>query len=125
MGTPWGLPAIDRFSMKVEKTGTCWLWRAAKSSNGYGMFAIATNKATTAHRWSYTHFVGPIPRGHQIDHLCGVHECVNPAHLEAVTPSENTLRDRATRRRARARRDFLNSITTMRDARILLAGSPS
>jgi hypothetical protein len=45
-----------------------------------------------AHRWSYEHFVGPIPEGLHIDHLCRVRRCVNPDHLEPVTPKENYLR---------------------------------
>ncbi len=35
---------------------------------------------------------GPIPAGMQVDHLCRNTRCCNPAHLELVTPRENTLR---------------------------------
>jgi hypothetical protein len=45
-----------------------------------------------AHRWAYEHFIGPIPAGLEIDHLCRVRHCVNPAHLEPVTKSENRRR---------------------------------
>ena len=97
--TAHGLPAIQRFLMKVEKTPTCWLWTAAKQQGGYGMFgAKNTKKVVAAHRWSYEHFVGPIPKGMQIDHLCRVRHCVNPAHLEPVTPKENLRRGREARR---------------------------
>lgn len=37
-------------------------------------------------------FVGPIPDGLVIDHLCRNPQCVNPMHLEPVTPEENTRR---------------------------------
>lgn len=45
-----------------------------------------------AHRWIYTQRVGPIPEGMQLDHLCRVRACANPAHLEPVTSRQNTMR---------------------------------
>jgi len=82
-----------RFFSKVHKdpeTG-CWLWAAGLNRDGYGQFAPA-GFTMLAHRWAYTHFVGPIPDGLTIDHLCRVRNCVNPKHMEPVTQRENTLR---------------------------------
>lgn len=80
---------LEAFLNKVspEPNSGCWLWTGACRSMEYGSF-----NGTLAHRYSYQTFVGPIPNGLQIDHLCRVHCCVNPAHLEAVTASENSLR---------------------------------
>lgn len=44
------------------------------------------------HRVAYELRVGPIPEGMQIDHLCRVRRCVNPAHLEPVSQTENIRR---------------------------------
>jgi hypothetical protein len=45
-----------------------------------------------AHVFAYVLLVGPIPEGLHLDHLCRVRRCVNPAHLEPVTPGENVRR---------------------------------
>ena len=48
---------------------------------------------------------GPIPVGAELDHLCGMRDCVNPDHLELVTHRENVLRGRGpTAANARKRR---------------------
>jgi len=80
-----------RFIKKVNKTNGCWLWTAAKSDKGYGQFKL-NGKASPAHRISYTHFVGTIPDGLHIDHLCRNRSCVNPDHLEPVSQRENMRR---------------------------------
>lgn len=87
----------DRFLAKVDRSGLCWLWTAYTNPRGYGQFGIGsrtdgTAKVIPAHRWAYEHWVGPIPDGLTIDHLCRNRPCVNPDHLEPVTQGENTLR---------------------------------
>lgn len=82
----------QRFLAKVEKTDACWLWRGAKINTGYGHFWYE-GRNVLSHRVAHLMFVGPIPDGMQVDHLCRVQACVNPAHLEAVTPRVNLLRN--------------------------------
>lgn len=69
----------------------CWQWNGTITYKGYGAFE-RRGKALVAHRVTYELFVGPIPDGCVLDHLCRTRSCVNPAHLEAVTNRENILR---------------------------------
>lgn len=75
--------------VRIPESG-CWIWIAAMS-DGYGHFMV-NGKLIKAHRYAYEQKHGPIPEGLQIDHLCRVRCCVNPAHLEAVTQQENMER---------------------------------
>ena len=80
---------------RISQTGGCWLWQSNATRDNYGLASYLVDgewKSIGAHRLSYITFVGEIPVGHQIDHLCRNKSCINPEHLEAVTARENTLR---------------------------------
>lgn len=81
----------ERFWAKVAKAGPyeCWEWTG--STHPYGSISV-DGKTAYAHRVAYELAVGPIPEGLHIDHLCRNKGCVNPAHLEVVSPGENVLR---------------------------------
>lgn len=76
--------------VEVDEAGH-WIWKAARDTGGYGQLRIG-RRTYKAHRVSYEAFVGPIPDGLHIDHLCRIRECVNPQHLEPVTCLENVRR---------------------------------
>ncbi len=86
------MKAIDRFFRRVESSDdACHLWTGATDPTGYGRFWL-DGKMRYAHRVGFEWAKGAIPAGFQVDHLCRVRNCVNPAHLEAVTQRENLLR---------------------------------
>jgi len=93
-------PLDQRIMGRVVKTWAgyrtqCWLWPATNpaSANGYPKIKI-DGVSYYVHRVSYQLFVGEIPKGLQVDHLCHNKACVRPDHLEPVTPLVNVRRRR-------------------------------
>ncbi len=74
-----------------EPNTGCWLWNGALNLQGYGnLYVRGTNRQ--AHRVAYELYVGAIPPGLELDHLCRMPCCVNPSHLEPVTHQVNMRR---------------------------------
>jgi hypothetical protein len=105
-GNSWVLRPVlpARFFRKVrfDKSG-CWMWTGAYGfhpryrHHRYGQIIVwnkqtRKRRLTTAHKFSYLHVKGNVPKGFDVDHLCGNKLCVNPQHLEAVSHHENMLR---------------------------------
>ncbi|MBP5913182.1 HNH endonuclease [Streptomyces sp. LBUM 1486] len=84
-------PIAKRLDFRTDRSGECWLWTGVLTLGGYGRIKVQGRNAL-AHRVAYEEWVGPIPEGLDLDHLCRVRNCINPAHLEPVTHAENTLR---------------------------------
>lgn len=82
-----------RLAEKIDRAGPggCWLWTGTLNGAGYGTYRV-DGQTVGAHRHVYEVERGPIPEGLHLDHLCSVRRCVNPSHLEPVTPSENIRR---------------------------------
>lgn len=102
----------DRIARNVEIVDAghdtpCWLWTMADSGNGRGggYPRIKLNSRTcAAHIVSFVNVHGYVPANKQIDHACRNRRCVNPDHLEMVTPKRNALlREERNGRRAKRR----------------------
>ena len=85
---------LERFWNKVDKNGSvplirpdlgpCWIWKGRLDKLGYGRLTVNRN-STVAYGVAYKICRGNVGDGLELDHLCRVHPCVNPNHLEAVT----------------------------------------
>jgi hypothetical protein len=97
---------IARFWAKVDKhgpvhrngLGECWLWTAACTPKGYGVF-FAHGANVTAHRTSFILTHARLPVGGEVRHRCDVRRCVRPEHLDGGTALSN-VSDRVLRKRS-------------------------
>lgn len=79
----------------------CWLWAGGDDGSGRGAYGRilrpGTRRVMPAHRYVHETFIGPIPFGYDVDHICAkwtydpllTHRCVNPDHLQAIPPRLN------------------------------------
>lgn len=86
----------------------CLLWTGSRLPLGYGQMTVG-GRTCGAHMVAYQEWVGPIPDGHQVHHLCDVayapgdftyRRCFEPSHLTTGTPAENSRHMAETRRSA-------------------------
>jgi hypothetical protein len=88
-----GTPIRVRLERYFERTDGCWEWTGYKNSVGYGMIGSGGNKSRPlmAHRVAYEIYVGPVPAGMELHHVCQNKGCVNPEHLTPITRAEHSL----------------------------------
>lgn len=78
--------------IEPEPFSGCWLWIGCLDPKGYGQFNRNGLDRIGAHRAAYELLQETVPDDLELDHLCRVHSCVNPRHLEPVTHLENVRR---------------------------------
>jgi hypothetical protein len=74
----------------IDKRHDEWTWIGSRTGHGYGTITFG-GATRAAHRFVYEIYVGPIPDGLHIMHLChqGAQGCVTPEHMAVGTPAEN------------------------------------
>ena len=73
-------------------SSSCWISRWKPSDpRGYTRVRSA-NRRIGIHVLMWIQVNGPVPEGLFIDHLCREPSCINPAHLEPVSHTENVRR---------------------------------
>jgi len=81
--------AKQKMRHHTRKDGSgCHLWTSVINDNGYGII-FWEGQRLRAHRLAYELWVAPIPDGSVVHHTCSKKSCVNPKHLQAITPQEN------------------------------------
>jgi hypothetical protein len=98
-----GRTALAWFEGHLDVRGDfeCWLW-TGMLDKGYGRIVVG-GVTHAAYRFSYVLHRAEIPAGLALDHLCRMPACVNPWHLEPVTPAVNSRRALGYRRRKLSR----------------------
>jgi hypothetical protein len=81
--------------VRLDSESGCWEWIGALDGKGYGAFTLNRDtpgepaRQVTAYEWAYEYCIGPIHSGKQLHHFCENIRCVNPFHLEPLTPKEH------------------------------------
>lgn len=83
-------------SRTVVNLTPCWTWTGATTSKGYGCLSDG-HRTVLAHRLAWESVNGPIPDGLTVNHRCMNKRCVNPEHLELLTPGDNLRHGRGMR----------------------------
>ena len=90
-----GASLEDRLWHRTVVVGDCWVYDAPGGPvkrDGSRYASIKVDGAMTGvHLAAYREFVGPVPEGAQIHHICETKPCWRPDHLKALTSREHWL----------------------------------
>ena len=105
-----GLTPIQRIERRRFFNGSCWE-TSYTPNKPYPLIKI-DGRHHTVHRIAYEAYVGPIPKGLFVCHICDNTRCHNPDHLFIGTASDN-MRDMVSKKR-----NYTKPIDTSYDDRL-------
>ena len=81
----------ERIDLRLDTSDECWRWLGAHSQpSGRPVVGInGMGGIDYVYRIQYRRYVGEIPDGMTIDHLCMNGWCCRPDHLQLATHSDN------------------------------------
>jgi hypothetical protein len=95
-GTPVALE-VRLLRRRILASNGCWEWNGTKTPRGYGNITVGswtdgTRRVRKVHAVAYETWIGPVPDGMELDHICRNTSCFNPEHLEPVAHRVNIRR---------------------------------
>lgn len=84
----------QRFEAMItrEADGSCSFWKGHKKADGSGLFILKngtkSRQCTTAQRYAYRFYIGPIPDGMYVTSKCKNKLCVEQTHLRLKSRSD-------------------------------------